>query len=77
MVQYPSVLVRAQAELDSIVGTTRLPTFSDRPNLPYCEAVYEECLRWAAVVPLGQWVLFCSDLQAANTENVEQAYLTG
>ncbi|KAF9239429.1 cytochrome P450 [Melanogaster broomeanus] len=29
---------KAQAELDAVVGSDRLPTFADRPSLPYCEA---------------------------------------
>ncbi|EGN94314.1 hypothetical protein SERLA73DRAFT_188122 [Serpula lacrymans var. lacrymans S7.3] len=53
MIQHPSVLERAQAELDSVVGTTRLPTFADRPELPYCDAIFTECLRWGAPVPLN------------------------
>ncbi|KAI6042051.1 cytochrome P450 [Pisolithus marmoratus] len=40
-------------EIDRVVGTDRLPDFSDRPNLPYIEAVLLETIRWVPVGPLG------------------------
>ncbi|KAK0469549.1 cytochrome P450 [Desarmillaria tabescens] len=52
-VLYPEVLVKAQAELDAVVGQSRLPNFDDRPQLPYIEAVLYEALRWNPVVPLS------------------------
>ncbi|KAI6099770.1 cytochrome P450 [Pisolithus sp. B1] len=53
MLLYPEVQQRAQAELDSVVGTDRLPDFEDRASLPYVEAVYRETLRWYPTAPLG------------------------
>lgn len=53
MIQHPEVLARAQQEIDAVVGTGRLPTFSDRDSLPYVNAVYYETLRWTTPVPLG------------------------
>ncbi|GJE98219.1 cytochrome P450 [Phanerochaete sordida] len=53
MVLHPEVLKKAQAELDAVVGSQRLPTFEDRPNLPYLDAVMSEVLRWGVPVPLG------------------------
>ncbi|KAK7442268.1 hypothetical protein VKT23_016239 [Stygiomarasmius scandens] len=53
MLLHPEVLAKAQAEIDSVVGTDRLPTFSDRPRLKYCEAVMSEVWRWGVVVPLN------------------------
>jgi hypothetical protein len=53
MVIYPDVQLRAQAELDSVVGRGRLPEFSDKKDLPYVNAVMSECLRWIPVVPMG------------------------
>ncbi|EMD39273.1 hypothetical protein CERSUDRAFT_104492 [Gelatoporia subvermispora B] len=53
MVQFPEVQRRAQAELDKVVGSHRLPDFSDRASLPYVNALCKECLRWKPVVPLG------------------------
>lgn len=52
MTLYPRVLKKAQAELDAVVGTKRLPTFSDRPNLPYLEALFTELLRWHCPAPM-------------------------
>ncbi|KAG1788818.1 cytochrome P450 [Suillus plorans] len=52
MVSYPYVQKRAQAEIDSVVGRDRLPTFEDRASLPYVESVIRETLRWQPVVPL-------------------------
>lgn len=56
MTLYPEIQSRAQAEIESVVGTNggRLPTFSDRPNLPYVEAIVLELLRWNPAVPLGE-----------------------
>jgi hypothetical protein len=53
LVLYPQVQKRAQAELDAVVGRDRLPTFSDRPRLPYIEAICREVLRWQVVAPIG------------------------
>ncbi|KAK0480125.1 cytochrome P450 [Armillaria novae-zelandiae] len=52
-VLYPEVQAKAQAELDAVVGPTRLPNFDDRPQLPYTDAILLEALRWNPVVPMG------------------------
>jgi cytochrome P450 len=54
MLQHPEVQERAQAEIDTVVGSDRLPNFDDRPNLPYVEAIWLETLRLYAVGPLGK-----------------------
>ncbi|KAF7974983.1 hypothetical protein HWV62_10733 [Athelia sp. TMB] len=47
MTLYPDVQVKAQAELDALIGKDlRLPTFSDRDYLPYVNAIVKEVLRW-------------------------------
>jgi cytochrome P450 len=46
LVQYPDVIKEAQAELDAVVGNSRLPTFEDAPKLPYILALIKELLRW-------------------------------
>ncbi|KAF5338823.1 hypothetical protein D9758_012046 [Tetrapyrgos nigripes] len=53
MIRHPEVLKKAQAEIDSVVGNDRLPSFSDRENLPYVNAVVTEALRWNSVAPTG------------------------
>jgi hypothetical protein len=55
MTLYPEVQRKAQAELDQIVGNSRLPDFSDEATLPYVQAVLKEVLRWHPVAPLGRF----------------------
>jgi len=54
MTLHPEVQRRAQAELDSVTGGSRLPTYEDRQKLPYIEAIVKEVLRWHPVVPGGE-----------------------
>ena len=58
LVLYPQVQRRAQAELDAVVGRDRLPTFDDRPRLPYIDALCEELMRWQMVTPIGMIRVF-------------------
>ncbi|THU82021.1 cytochrome P450 [Dendrothele bispora CBS 962.96] len=53
MCLHPEFQKRAQAEIDTVVGRDRLPTFADSPHLPYCHAMAKEALRWRPVDPLG------------------------
>jgi cytochrome P450 len=53
MIANPEMQRRAQAELDSVVGRERLPTFADAPRLPYVCAMVREILRWRPAIPLG------------------------
>jgi len=55
MALYPGVQRRAQAELDTVTGGSRLPTYEDRPNLPYINAIVKEVLRWNPVSSAGRW----------------------
>ena len=52
MLAYPEAQARAQAELDAVIGRTRLPTFADYPHLPYIRAMVKEILRWRPVAPI-------------------------
>ncbi|EIW84448.1 cytochrome P450 [Coniophora puteana RWD-64-598 SS2] len=67
MALYPEVQTRAQSEIDSVVGSGRLPSFDDWETLPYVEAVFRETLRWYPVVPLGV-------PHAASREDVYRGY---
>lgn len=49
----PDVQRKAQEELDRVIGPNKLPTFADRENLPYIDAVVKETLRWHPVGPIG------------------------
>ncbi|KAJ3560510.1 hypothetical protein NP233_g10793 [Leucocoprinus birnbaumii] len=53
MALYPEVAAAAQAEIDSVIGPDRLPSFSDRNDLPYVNALALEVLRWHSVTPTG------------------------
>ena len=45
------LLFQIHNEISSVLGTDRLPTLRDRPNLPYCDAVIHEVLRISGFVP--------------------------
>ncbi|KAK2467136.1 hypothetical protein APHAL10511_000685 [Amanita phalloides] len=53
MVLNPDVQKKAQAELDAVIGSDRLPNLADRDNLPYVHAIVLEVLRWNTVTPIG------------------------
>ncbi|KZT37262.1 cytochrome P450 [Sistotremastrum suecicum HHB10207 ss-3] len=44
---------RAQEEIDHVVGPDRLPRLSDKPKLPYVEALIKEILRYHPPSPIG------------------------
>ncbi|KIJ65811.1 hypothetical protein HYDPIDRAFT_38999 [Hydnomerulius pinastri MD-312] len=52
MARSPAAQRRAQAEIDEVVGTARLPGLADRDSLPYVNCLIKEVLRLSAIVPL-------------------------
>ena len=65
---HPHVFKKCQAEVDSVVGPDRLPTFDDEPSLPYIRATIREVFRWRPVGPtviphatteVGKLILCC------------------
>ncbi|KAF5366399.1 hypothetical protein D9758_009753 [Tetrapyrgos nigripes] len=50
---YPEVQSKGQEELDTVLGKGRMPTFDDRPSLPYIEAIFREVMRWHPAIPMG------------------------
>lgn len=44
---------RVQAEMDTVVGSSRQPSLSDRENMPYTNAVIHEMQRMANIIPLN------------------------
>lgn len=50
----PAVQAKAQREIDAVVGGDRLPTFADREDLPYIDALVKE-VRCSSVDP-GQLI---------------------
>ncbi|CAG8524214.1 9641_t:CDS:2 [Ambispora leptoticha] len=49
----PEIQLRAQKELDSVVGQLKLPSHEDISSLPYIRAIVKEGLRWAPAIPRG------------------------
>jgi len=53
----PEIQTMAQRELDAVTMRERLPTFEDRPRLPFVDAICKEVKRWRPAVPLGELLL--------------------
>ncbi|KAF8163799.1 cytochrome P450 [Crassisporium funariophilum] len=53
MLHYPHTMRKAQAELDLVVGTDRMPDFDDVDSLPYTRALIKETMRWRPIAPTG------------------------
>jgi hypothetical protein len=60
MTLHPEVQKQAQAEIDAVVGTDRLPTLADREYLPFVDALVKEVFRWNPVAPQGKFSLLMS-----------------
>ncbi|KAG1727137.1 cytochrome P450 [Suillus lakei] len=50
---FPDEQAQVQAELDTIIGRQRAPTFADEQSLPRLHAFISEALRWRPLVPHG------------------------
>jgi len=50
---HPKIQTIAQQQLDAVTNRERLPTFEDRPALPFVDAICKELLRWTPAVPLA------------------------
>ena len=66
MLNDPVPFQKAQKEIDEVVGRSRLPTWDDKPNLPYFEALLAELMRRANVAPF-----------AVIHSNDEEGYISG
>uniref|UniRef100_UPI003AAB2A06 cytochrome P450 2J4-like n=1 Tax=Centroberyx gerrardi TaxID=166262 RepID=UPI003AAB2A06 len=53
MIYYPHIQERVQAEIDTVVGSSRQPSVTDRENMPYTDAVIHEIQRMGNIVPLN------------------------
>jgi cytochrome P450 len=62
MLLYPDIQKKAHDELDSVIGRERLPTFEDRPRLPFIDAVCKETLTWRPVAPLGAFPKYLCEI---------------
>ncbi|CAO4380911.1 unnamed protein product [Caenorhabditis nigoni] len=52
MMKYPEVQDKVRKEILENVGTSRLPSIEDKPNLPYTQAVIHEIQRHSNMVPM-------------------------
>jgi hypothetical protein len=75
MTKFQHVQLKAQEELDRVVGTDRLPTFEDRHNLPYIDALVKEVTRWWAVTPMGFPHTATEDIEFSGFHIPKGAYL--
>jgi cytochrome P450 len=66
MMTHPAVMKKAQAELDSVIGSERLPTFADIEDLPYLRALCQEVSRWRPVSSGGFRHALTEDVQYKN-----------
>ncbi|KAK0470097.1 cytochrome P450 [Desarmillaria tabescens] len=53
MVLNSEVYRKAQTEIDTVVGDSRLPSFEDMDSLPYLDAIIREIHRWGAAFTLS------------------------
>ena len=70
----PEIQTIAQREIDAVTMRERLPTFEDRPMLPFVDAICKEVKRWRPAVPLGESLLFARS--CAEKYDDPQAYPT-
>ncbi|KAK2989682.1 LOW QUALITY PROTEIN: hypothetical protein RJ640_015531, partial [Escallonia rubra] len=52
LINNPTVLKKAQGEIDQVVGRQRLVQESDGPNLPYIQAIIKETMRLHPPIPM-------------------------
>lgn len=50
---YPAAMKKPQAEIDSVIGSGRMPDFKDFDALPYVQAVIKELMRWRCIAPIA------------------------
>jgi hypothetical protein len=69
MLLYPEVQKQAQAEIDRVIGSKRLPTMEDEHDLPFIRCCVKETLRWRPTTILG------AVPHAANQDDIYMGYV--
>ena len=54
----PECAKKAQAEIDAVVGQTRLPSFEDEAALPYLKAMIKESMRLVTLFQFSHFPIF-------------------
>lgn len=67
MARHPDIQKKVQAELDAVTGGSRKPSWNDRQQTPYTEAVLHEIQRVANILPAAV-------LHMANTDTKVASY---
>lgn len=53
MALHPELVKWAQAEIDSVISSDRIPNLEDKPLLPFVDAFIQEAMRIFPPLPLG------------------------
>src|SRR5690348_3513510 len=53
MARHPHIQEKLAEEIQRVVGNSRLPSLTDRPEMPYTEAVIHEVMRKVTLVPIS------------------------
>ena len=53
MANHPEAQLKAQEEIDQVLGPVRVVGFEHRDRLPYIEAIWQEVMRWRSISQLG------------------------
>ncbi|KAM3922872.1 cytochrome P450 2A13-like [Leptodactylus fuscus] len=53
MIQNPHIQEKVQKEIDTVIGSIRMPGISDRTQMPYTNAVVYEIMRYVDLVPMA------------------------
>lgn len=60
MLHYPDTMRKAQAEIDAVVGSSRMPDFDDAEALPYVRALISEVMRCVRASYAADFILPCA-----------------
>ncbi|XP_041646824.1 cytochrome P450 2J4-like [Cheilinus undulatus] len=61
MIYYPQIQEKVHAEIDAVIGSSRVPSLNDRENMPYTNAVIHEIQRMGDIAPLNLFRMATKD----------------